>query len=55
MKKYVVIVKKWDHDLREQVEVIAGEFGAYIYAKLFAEAYEAHYKASPTISELLNY
>lgn len=52
MKKYVVIVKRLDHELCEQVEVIAGEFSTYCNAKLFAEAYKAHYKASATIGEL---
>ena len=49
--KYFVIATRWDDDRKAQVKYIAGEFGSYVNASIFKEAYNAHYSADAVIVE----
>ena len=52
MKKYYVIITKWDYKEKKQVEKVAGEFDNYMYANIFNKAYEEEFKSSPRIVEV---
>ena len=49
--KYLVIATKWDADMKESVQYVAGEFPAYYLAAIFRDAYNEHFKASARIVE----
>lgn len=49
--KYEVVVTRWSDEDKRQVKVVAGEFGRFMDAKLFADAYANYYKANPEIVE----
>ena len=51
MSKYEVWVTIWSEEHKKQIKVVAGEFDRYMNAKLFAEAYGAHYSTSAEIVE----
>ena len=51
MKKFEVWVTKWSEECGRQIKCIAGEFDCYPNAKLFAQAYADHYKATVDIIE----
>ena len=51
MSKYQVWITKWSEEQRAQVKVSAGEFTEYFNAKLFAQAYADHFKATVEILE----
>ena len=51
MSKYEVWVTVWSEEHKKQIKVVAGEFDRYMNAKLFAEAYGAHYSTSAEIVE----
>lgn len=51
MRKYQVIIKKWDFESKKQVEEVAGEFNDYMNAKIFAQAYADFYHATAKIQE----
>lgn len=47
--KHYVIATKWSDKANAQVKYIAGEFPDYINAKIFCDAYNAHYKATAVV------
>lgn len=49
--KYLVIAIKWSDEDHKQVKYIAGAFDEFMNARIFAEAYNKHYKASATVEE----
>ena len=49
--KYEVWVTVWSDEYKQQIKKVAGEFGRYMDAKLFADAYSSHYSASTEIVE----
>ena len=51
MRKYEVWVTVWSEEHKKQIKVVAGEFDRFMNAKLFADAYSAHYSASAEIVE----
>ena len=51
MSKYEVWITKFSEEHKGQIKVIAGEFNEYMMAKLFAQAYADHYKATVEIIE----
>lgn len=52
--KYFVIATHWDDKRKAPVKYIAGEFGRYINAALFRDAYNAYYSADAKIVEDFN-
>lgn len=52
MKKYYVIINKWDSTKNKMVEKVAGEFDSFMNANLFAIAYENYYSSSTKIVEV---
>lgn len=51
MMKYEAWVTVWSEEHQKRIKVIAGEFDRYLNAKLFADAYKAHYSAEVEIVE----
>lgn len=51
MKKFEVWVTVWSDEYKKQIKVVAGEFDRFMNAKLFADAYSAHYSATAEIVE----
>ena len=49
--KYEVWVTVWSDEYKQPIKKVAGEFGRYMDAKLFAGAYSSHYSASTEIVE----
>ena len=52
MKKYYVIINKWDSTKNKIVEQVAGEFDSFMNANIFANAYENYYSSSTRIIEV---
>lgn len=48
---YYVIATRWDDEVRAQVKYIAGEFDSFVNAKIFRDAYNAHYSANAYIED----
>ena len=51
MSKYEVWVTVWSEEHKKQIKVVAGEFDRFMNAKIFADAYSAHYSATAEIVE----
>ena len=49
MKRFEVWVKVWNKEHNAQIIKVAGIFNNFVCAKIFADAYEAHYKTVPKI------
>lgn len=50
--KYQVWALQFDSESKMQREFMIGEFTSYFNAKLFRDAYNAHYSASARIEEI---
>lgn len=51
MSKYEVLTILWSEEHKKQIKEVIGEFNRYINAKIFADAYSAHYSATTEIIE----
>ena len=51
MNKYEVWVTVWSEEHKQQIKIVAGTFDRFINAKLFADAYGAHYSTTAEIVE----
>ena len=51
MSKFEVWVTKWSEEYKAQIKVVAGVFDQFFNARLFADAYREHFKASTEIIE----
>lgn len=51
MSKYAVWVTVWSEEHKAQIKVVAGTFDRFMNAKLFADAYNEHYKTNAEIVE----
>lgn len=49
--KYYVIAIRWDDELKEQIEYIAGKFETYSSSRIFRDTYNNHYHANAVIAE----
>ena len=52
MKKYEVVITRFDSEKREQVKEVAGTFDKWLNANIFAKAYADFYSASVEIREI---
>ena len=50
--RYQVWALQWDSESKMQQEFLIGEFTSYMNAKLFRDAYSAHYSATALIKEI---
>lgn len=50
--RYQVFAVQWDSKSKMQQEFLIGEFTSYMNAKLFRDAYSAHYSATALIKEI---
>ena len=51
MSKFEVVVTVWSEEHKKQIKVVAGTFDRFFNAKLFADAYHRHFKATAEIVE----
>ena len=48
---FEVWVTVWSEEYKQQIKKVAGTFDRYMNAKIFADAYSAHYSATAEIVE----
>ena len=51
MSRYEVLATIWSDEHKKQVKKVIGEFDRFMNAKLFANAYNAHYSTTVEIIE----
>ena len=51
MSKYEVWVTVWSEENKSQIKIVAGTFDRFMNAKIFANAYTAHFSSAAEIVE----